>query len=80
MSVPLKIQPGKPQKSSGNIKKAPPSPLHTLITIEGEALEAKDILSLKHIADGFTVSAIVSDWTLSRHKHKLIRQRLFPNG
>jgi len=50
MSAPLKIQPGTPRKPPANTKKSPPSPLHTLITIEGEALEAKDILSLKHIA------------------------------
>jgi len=56
MSAPLKIQPEmkidrvqKPQKPN-LAKTATPSPLQVLVMIEGEALSAKDILSLKHIA------------------------------
>ena len=50
MNAPLKIQTEGTHKPKASIKKTAPSPLHALITIEGEALEAKDIISLKHIA------------------------------
>jgi hypothetical protein len=46
MSVPAKKQ----ARQAFKPKKSTPSPLEVLLTIEGEALEAKDILSLKHIA------------------------------
>jgi len=50
MSAAVKIK--TPRKTVTSIERTPPppSPLQVLIAIEGEALEAKDILSLKHIA------------------------------
>ena len=50
MNAPLKIQAQSAYEPSASTKTTSPSPLHVLITIEGEALEAKDIISLKHIA------------------------------
>jgi len=47
MNAPLKIQAA---PSKRNKRTSSPSPLQLLIAIEGEALEAQDILSLKHIA------------------------------
>ena len=44
MNTPLKLkQPSKPKAQK-------PSPLQSLLMIEGEAMNAKDLLSLKHVA------------------------------
>lgn len=50
MSTAIKVQKSQKTVSSSVEKAATPTPLQVLIAIEGEALEAKDILSLKHIA------------------------------
>ena len=50
MTAPLQIKKAKETRPHTTTKPSSPSPLQVLITIEGEALEAKDILSLKHIA------------------------------
>lgn len=47
MSAPLKVQTAPPPSPT---KPRSASPLQVLLAIEGEALEAKDILSLRHIA------------------------------
>ena len=49
MSASLNVK-NEEKRPPAQVKSAAPSPLQTLIAIEGEALEAKDILSLKHIA------------------------------
>ena len=50
MSAPQGAQKARKKQITPPAKSTAPSPLQTLVAIEGEALEAKDIISLKHIA------------------------------